>query len=410
MKIKKQRNPKIVFPTWAKNLRDPKNRYCIIYGGRGSGKSYLVADHLLITSYGENIIVLCGREFQNSIKDSVHSLLSQRINDLGLSDYFVVTQDEIRCSHTGSRFIFKGLRQNISSIKSMAGITHLWIEEGDTLSEASWRVIKPTIREEGSQIIITLNPRNKNDCIYKDFIDETPPNNAYVVKVNWQDNPHFPSTLNDERLIDMGKDIGLYRHVWEGDLLERSESQVFNRTPQLWYVEDFEEAKEVYAYYGLDFGYSIDPTAAVRCYIVQNTLYITHEFYETKVEIDKIGKACETQIPGFDNSKIIADSSRPETISYMKRQGYRVEGSIKGKGSVEDGIAFIRSFDKVIIHSRCKNTIDEFNLYSYKVDTRSGDVTDTLVDSDNHIVDALRYALERIMRRNYADYSILSAM
>lgn len=401
---------KIKLTKWSNQLFNNKNRYCIIYGGRGSGKSYTVADVLISIAYGSKSLILCGREYQNSIKESVYSLLKQRIEDLELSSYFTITQDEIRCNHNGSRFIFKGLRQNIDSIKSMAGITHLWIEEGDTLSEESWRIIKPTIREEGSQIIITLNPKNKTDCIYREFIADTPPDNAYVVRVNWHDNPYFPSTLDQERLNDLKKDYGLYSHVWEGELLEHSAAQVFHRDPKLWYIEEFEEPEKIYCYYGLDFGYSVDPTAAMRCYIVDNILYITHEFHKVGVEIDDIGKSCELAIPGFRQGKIIADSARPETISFMKRQGYNVVGADKGKGSVEDGIAFIRSFDKVIIHPRCKNTINEFNLYSYKVDQRSGDITTDIVDRYNHIIDGIRYSCERLMKRNHADYRVLSRM
>lgn len=391
-------------------LREKQYRYFIVYGGRGSGKSYAVADQLILMASETKSLVLCGREYQNSIKESVYSLIKQRIEDLELSSYFIITQDEIRCPHNGSRFIFKGLRQNIDSIKSMAGITHLWIEEGDTLSEESWRIIKPTIREEGSQIIITFNPKNKNDCIYKEFIDDLPPTNAFVTRVNWQHNPYFPKTLNDERLNDQKKDYGMYRHVWEGELLEHSAAQVFHREPKLWVVDYFEEPERVHCYYGLDFGYSVDPTAAIRSYIINNTLYITHEFYKVAVEIDHIGKACEEVIPGFRRARIVADTARPETISFMKRQGYMVEAAIKGKGSVEDGIAFIRSFDKVVIHPRCKNTIDEFNLYSYKIEQRSGDITTDIVDDYNHQIDALRYSLERIMRQKYVNYKLLCAM
>lgn len=400
---------KPVLASWTKPFFDKKNRYCIAHGGRGSGKSYEIADILIWLAYGSKSLMLCGREYQKSIKESVHSLIKLRIEAWGLSSYFNITDTEIRCIHNGSRFIFAGLRQNIDNIKSIAGITHLWVEEGDTLSHASWRVIKPTIREEGSQIFITFNPKNKTDCIYNEFIDDIPPTNAYVVRVNWQDNKYFPNTLNDERLNDMRKDTGMYRHIWEGELLERSDVQVFHRDPQLWHIEDFEPDPKAYAYYGLDFG-STDPTACIRCYITDNILYITHEFYSRKIEIDDVADKCCATIEGFKRGKIIADSSRPDMISFMRRQGYNVHGSIKGKGSIEDGIAFIRSFDKVVIHSSCKHTIDEFNYYSYKIDARSGDITSNIEDAHNHAIDALRYALERVMKKNYADYSVLSKM
>ena len=127
-------------PKWQQGLYKP-HRYKVVYGGRGSGKSYAVADALIIESLYKKHLVLCGREFQNSIKESVHSLLQQRIEALDFAEYFEITRDEINCAYSGSRFIFKGLRHNIDSIKSMAGITRLWIEEADTLSAESWLII-----------------------------------------------------------------------------------------------------------------------------------------------------------------------------------------------------------------------------------------------------------------------------
>jgi phage terminase large subunit len=391
---------------WQEKLYLP-HRYKIIYGGRGSGKSYGVADALIMTSLSKPCLILCSREFQNSIKDSVHYLISQRIKAMNLIKYFNIKRDEIVNPYSESRFIFKGLRHHVESVQSYPEITHLWIEEAATISRHTWTVLKPTIRIPGSEIWATLNPKNKTDVIYQDFIANIPPDNAYVAKVNYMDNPYFTDVLRDEMLADRKKDYGHYRHVWEGECLERSDSQVFHRTPPLWSVEDFKEDTKSYPYYGLDFGYSIDPTAAIRCYIKNNTLYITHEFYQKNIEIDDVGKKCEQAIPGFNTGKIIADSARPDTISFMRRQGYRIEGSEKGKGSVADGIAFIRSFDAVIIHPRCVATINEFNLYSYKTDERSGDITTNIIDDYNHSIDALRYGLERIMKHRYADYEVL---
>lgn len=399
----------IKLPEWCKPLFDKNNRYCIIYGGRGSGKSHSVALSLLIQAMQEECLILCAREFQSSIKDSVYSLLKQLIDLHNLNDHFDITQDEIRCIN-GSRFIFKGLRQNIDNIKSLAGSTHLWIEEGDTLSSESWRVIKPTIRKDNSQIIVTFNPKNADDCIYREFVLEEPPDNAYVRKVNWSSNNYLPKTLDDERLADLNKysargDVETYNHIWEGYILLNSESQIMNG---IWQVFEFEDHPGVSPYYGLDFGYSNDPTAAIRCYVHDNILYITHELYGRKIEIDEIGQLCEKYIPGFKKNKIIADSSAPSTISFMRRQGYNIVGAVKGKGSIEDGIAFIRSFRGVAIHPRCRGTINEFIKYSYKIDKHSGDVTATIIDANNHAIDATRYAVERIMRRSMANYKVLA--
>ena len=389
--------------SWQWGLFDPY-RYKVIYGGRGSGKSFAIAEALLLISTTKKCLILCGREFQNSIRDSVHSLLKQRIEALGLNDEFEVTYDEIRNKHTESRFIFKGLRHNIDSIKSTAGITHLWIEEADTLSKSSWETIKPTIRNEGSEIWITMNPKNKTDVLYQEFIEpERVEDDTYRVKVNWQDNPHFPNVLEKEMQRDKTKDFGLYRHIWEGECLEHSDAQVFK---DKWKIEDFKEDTTVHKYFGLDFGFSQDPTAGVRCYILDNTLYITHEAVKTGLEIDETGPFLVDNLPDIRGNAIYADSARPETISYINKReyGFIVYAADKGKGSVEDGIAYIKSFDKVIIHKNCKHTANEFATYSYKVDERSGDITNKIIDANNHCIDALRYGLERCMKKSLVDY------
>lgn len=238
--------------------------------------------------------------------------------------------------------------------------------------------------------------------MYQEFIADTPPDNSYVVKVNWQDNPYFPSVLKDEMERDKIRDFGLYQHIWEGECLEHSDTQIFKG---YWIEADFEEPQRMHKYFGLDFGFSQDPTAGIRCYVDNNILYITHEAVKKKLDIDETGKFLEERLPDLKKHTIYGDNSRPETISMMKRQGYSTKAVEKGKGTVEDGIEYIKSFDKVIIHPRCPETIKEFTLYSYKVDERSGDITNIIVDANNHCIDALRYALERSMKKKGIDYS-----
>ena len=380
------------FPSWAKPLFKPA-RYKCLYGGRGSGKSYGVADALLIQGYAKKIKVLCGREFQNSMTESVHSLLKGRIEQLGLSSHYIVQRDSITGAN-GTEFIFKGVRHNVESIKSIFGITHLWLEEASTISEESWQVLKPTIREPGSEIWCTLNPAYKTDAIYKDLI-LNPPYGAYVHRVNWDMNKHFPLELENERTRMQRNDPALYAHIWEGECIEHTDAQVFNGK---WRVDDFNHDADA-PYHGLDFGYSQDDTAVVRCFIRDDALYISHEGFKIGLDIDITGEFIERHVPDIKKHVIRADSARPETIAFMRRQGYQVQAVKKGKGSVEDGVAFIRSFDEVVIHPRCKRMIEEFRLYSYKVDGRSGDILPIIVDKYNHGVDALRYALEPIMRQ-----------
>ena len=397
---------KLELSKWQRGLLKPY-RYKIVYGGRGSGKSCGIADTLILNAINKKCLILCGREYQNSIKDSVHSLLAQRIEALGLIKHFSITHNEITHLRTGSRFIFKGLRNNISSIKSMAGITHLWIEEADTLSAESWKIIMPTIREEGSEIWVSMNPKNNDDILYTQFIEpETVPDDVYRVKVNYSDNPYFPQVLRTQMERDKLRDYGYYLHVWEGECLEHSEAQVFHGK---WSVSEFEEDLTERYYFGLDFGFSQDPTAGIQCYIQNNALYITHEAVKKGLEIDDTANFLLENLPALKGQRIYADNARPETISYMARRtsDFAISAVEKGKGSVEDGIEYIKTFDHIHIHRRCTNTAKEFAKYSYKVDERSGRVTNKPLDEWNHGIDSLRYSLEQCMKRSQIDYATM---
>ncbi|QEO57573.1 PBSX family phage terminase large subunit [Francisella marina] len=381
-------------------------RYIVLYGGRGGGKSWEIAQVLIIKSFRTNKVILCGREFQNSIKDSVHGLIKATIQRLKLDEYFTITDNEIRNNSTGSKFIFKGLKHNVESIKSMANIIALWIEEAETLSAESWRIIKPTIREEKSQIYITFNPKDINGIIYQDFVINNPPPKSYVRKINYDENIYFPEVLESERVWQEKKDYELYRHIWLGEPLTISDAQVFKGC---FIVDSFDIDKSFgEPLFGMDFGFSQDPTTAVKCYIKEKVLYIHQEAYKVGLELDYTAEYIKSHIDDIDRYTIRADSARPESISYLKRHGLPyIEGVAKGKGSVEDGIAFIKSFDKVIIHSRCKKTAEEFSLYSYKVDKRTEDILPTILDKHNHMIDGLRYALQPLIKNSSFDYSLL---
>jgi phage terminase large subunit len=376
-------------------------RYIIIYGGRGSGKSTGVADFLIFKALSSKVKIVCAREFRNTIAISVWALLKRRIEELGVKEHFRVTRDSIKCNVTGSEFIPLGLDKNIDGIRSIDNVSFFWLEEGDFIKYYDWEVIKPSIRGKDAQFIVTMNPKNAEDCLYRAYIaNKNRDEDAYIYKVNWDKNPFFSYDQNKIRLQSQKDDTDMYNHVWEGELQTASDAQIFKGK---WTIEDFEEpdADQLHCYYGLDFGFSKDPSAAARCYIKDECLYITHEFYRKQVLVTDLGKLCSEALPDFERSKIIADSSRPDAIAQMRAQGYNIEGCIKGKGSVEDGIEHLKSFKKIIIHDRCNCTIDEFKNYSYKIDQRSGDITRIIDDKagNDHIIDSLRYMLERVMKR-----------
>lgn len=390
---------------WARPLLKP-TRYKCLYGGRGSGKSFAVADALLIIGLTRKIRVLCAREFQISMKDSVHHLLKSRIETLGLGDFYTVQETAIFGAN-GSTFIFKGVRHNVQSIKSMAGLTHCWLEEAQTISAESWQVLIPTIREEGSEVWVTFNPHHQTDTIYQELVGKQR-ENAYVERVNWDRNPHFPAVLDEERRSMQATDPDAYEHIWEGGFWEQSDAQILRGK---WIVEEFEPGPGWDGpYHGVDWGFGADPTTAIRAWIYNRRLYVERESYAHRLELDDTAARWIEDIPGIDRYPVRADNARPESISHVRRgrppsqvdKGCppipQLVGVEKWQGSVEDGIAHLRSYEKIVIHPRCKRTIEEARLYSYKVDRLTGDVLPTIVDAHNHCTDSLRYALAPLIR------------
>ena len=191
-----------------------KSRYKVLYGGRGGAKSWGVARALLILAVKDTLRVLCAREFQTSLKDSVHKLLCDQIVELGLDSFYDITAATIR-GKNGSEFNFVGLKNNVANVKSYEGVDICWVEEAQTVSHSSWKTLTPTIRKEGSEIWITFNPELETDETYQRFVVHAP-DNAIVQKINWSDNPWFPDTLKEEKDQTKARSIQEYNNVWEG--------------------------------------------------------------------------------------------------------------------------------------------------------------------------------------------------
>lgn len=373
-------------PLW-KNAK----RRNYIYGGRGSGKSHDVAEYCLFRAYQSKIKVLCTRELQNSIADSVYSLLKNKITDMHLDFFFTVYKDRI-VGNNGSEFIFKGIHNNVSEIKSMENISIAWLEESQSLSRESIDVIIPTIRAPGSILIFTFNPYKDNDPIYMEMKNAT--EDDLVIKANYSDNPWFPEELRMEMERDKKNDYQKYLWVWEGECLGLSDAQIFRGK---YVVENFETPKNADFHFGADWGFANDPTTLVRSFIVGNDLYI--DMCAGKVGCDlEDTPSLFNEVQGSSIYPIYADSARPETISFMRSKHYNVIAAEKWNGSVEDGIQYLRSFSCIHIHERCKAVAEEFDLYQYKVDRQTGEVLRIPVDKFNHYIDAIRYSLTVPMR------------
>lgn len=376
------------------------SRYKIVWGGRGAGKSWAFATALIIKGTQQVEKVLCTREWQSSTKDSVKSLLDRKIVDLGLEYFYRSTRDSI-IGLNGTQFLFYGIRRDPAKIKSTDGVTICWNEESQALSQESLDVLIPTIREAGSELWFSMNTGLEEDPVYQNFIKNTVPN-SIVKKVNYDENPFFPDVLRDEMEYMKIHNYAKYKHIWLGEPLDLSDSAVFTN----WKLGEVGEPDDGVYYFGLDFGYSSDPSALVKCYIDEDKrmLYITDEAYGYHIEIENLPDFID-EVSGSRDQYITADSARPDTISYLRSKDFYIDGSKKGPGSIMEGIEFIHNYS-IIVDPKCKNTIYELSHYSFKVDKKTNRILPTVPeDKDNHICDALRYALE--LYRNTPNYELV---
>lgn len=390
----------------------PNLRYLVSKGGRGSGKTRSFALMTAVRGYmlaesGQSGVILCAREHLNSLADSSLEEIKQAIRSIPfLNDYYELGENYIRTKNRLVEYTFAGLRHNLDSIKSKARILLCWVDEAENVSEMAYRKLLPTVREENSQIYITYNPERRGSPTDVRFNhaeihdDETGELIGMCVEMNYSDNPWFPHVLELERRKDQANlDDATYRWIWEGAYLEHSDAQIFRGKYE---IKDFEADAQKWdgPYIGIDFGFAQDPTASVRAWIHDDCIWVDYEAGKVGLELDDTVPFLEKKIPDIRKYPSYADSARPESISHLKGKGLlRIKGVEKGKGSVEDGIEFIKSFKKVIIHTRCKQTAYEFREYSYKKDRLTDEVLPIVVDKDNHYIDALRYALEKIMKR-----------
>jgi len=368
-------------------------RYKGAHGGRGSGKSHFFAELLIDRCLSEKIDAVCIREVQKSLSQSVKKLLESKIESMGVGSMFEVQEARILTPY-GGLILFQGMQNHTAdSIKSLEGYDIAWVEEAQSLSQRSLDLLRPTIRKPGSELWFSWNPSEATDPVDVLLRGPNPPPSAVVVQANYQDNPWLPDVLKDEIEYDRKRDPDKFAHVWLGEYVQNREARVFKN----WTIEEFDTDPGAVFRLGADWGFSIDPSCLVRCYISGKRLYIDHEAYLIGCEIDQLPDLFD-RVPDARKWFITADSSRPETISYMRNHGYpKINAAIKGARSIEEGIEFLRAYD-IVVHPRCKHVIDELTMYSYKRDPLTDEVLPVLEDKNNHMIDALRYACEGARR------------
>lgn len=381
-------------PEWFEPFLQP-SRYKGAYGGRGSGKSHAFAEAIIEAHILDpNESTVCVREIQKSLNQSVKRLLENKIEAMNAGDYFDVQESCIKSKRGSGMIIFQGMQNHTAdTIKSLEGYKRAWVEEAQSLSQTSLDLLRPTIRTPGSELWFTWNPRFNNDPIDALLRGQVPPNDSIVCRVNYEDNPWFPDVLREEMEYDKRRDADKYAHIWLGEYQRNSSARVFKN----WKIEEFDAPRDAIHRLGADWGFATDPTVAIRCHLAGRTLFVDFEVYRVGCEIIDTPDLFMA-IPEAEKWPMTADSSRPETISHVRRHGFpKIMPAVKGARSVEEGVEWLKSYD-IVVHPRCVHLIDELSLYSYKTDAVTGQVLPVLMDAHNHCIDALRYACEGLRR------------
>lgn len=376
-------------------------------GGRGSTKSAFVAIQIIKGIMQDpDANCLAARKVGATVRKSLMETLLWAIDVLEVSRYFRRTYSpaEITYIPTGQQIVLVGLDdpQKLKSIKTRRGyFKYLWFEEAAEFSGTSeLRSVEQSVLRGGASFVefVTFNPpKDPEHWINKEVKAEVKGrlvhHSTYLeVQKEWLGDKFIreAETLKE-------RDFLAYDNEYMGNPVGRLDQVVFHGKWEV--ANEIDETGIESFYYGADWGFSVDPTTLVRCFIKDDNLYITHEAHGVGVEFEELPRLFDT-VPRSRDYTIRADSARPETISYMQRQGFVIVPVKKGAGSVEDGIEFMRgSFKKIVIHSRCKNVIHEMKNYSYKVDRHTKDVLPILAAGNDHCIDAIRYALEPLIKK-----------
>lgn len=388
----------VQFPDKLQCLFEP-SRYKVLYGGRGGAKSWGVARALLILGAQKPTRILCAREFQNSISESVHALLSDQVKALGLSGFYEVQNSTIR-GKNGTEFYFAGLRHNVTKIKSFEGVDIVWCEEAQTISKSSWDTLIPTIRKEHSEIWITFNPMLETDETYQRFVAH-PPENAKIIRINWSDNPWFPEVLRQEMESLKARDPDAWLTVWEGHCKQTLDGAIFANEVRAATTDNrftrvpYDQSKPVHTFWDLG---RADKTAIWFAQIVGFEFRLI-DYYENQGHAlahylkhlqTKPYVYGDTWLPHDAENELLASE---RTIAQQARAaGFKVR--ITPKVSINDGINAARTifgacwFDA----EKCADGIQCLRNYRYDVDPDTQQFSQKpLHDWASHGADAFRY-------------------
>ena len=390
---------KAQFPEKLKGLFE-KSRYKVLYGGRGGAKSWGIARALLILGTSKTMRILCAREFQTSLKDSVHKLLCDQIEQLGLMGCYEITQASIR-GINGTEFFFTGLKNNPTNIKSFEGVDVCWVEEGQTVSRLSWNILIPTIRKQNSEIWVSFNPELETDETYQRFV-VTPPADCITIKINWDDNPWFPETLRLEKDALKARDLEAYNQVWEGLCRQTVDGAIFAKEMQQADKEGrltkvpYDPTKPVHAI--CDLGWSDQTSWWFVQFIGMETRLIRY-FEDSQrtmtsylAQLQTFGYVYDTiWLPHDAQNKTLAAAGR-SIEEIVRNSGYKTR--VLERVPIVDSINAARTifpncwFDR----ENCADGLNCLRHYRYEVDPETGQFSrNPLHDVYSHGADAFRY-------------------
>ena len=374
-------------------------RYKVVYGGRGSGKSYSIAQLLVLRAFKEPTRILCAREIQRSISDSVLQLLGDTVTRLGLNDFFDVQKSQI-IGKNGSRFLFLGLSNNISKVKSYEGLDIVWCEESESITYSSWETLIPTLRKKGSEIWVSFNPLDEMDDTYQRFVVNPPPQ-AYVQKVNYNDNPWFPEELEKERVYLKDKNEDLYNHVWEGEVLSNRDGAYYAKFIANDQIMDFAVEPNILVDTYWDLGMS-DSTCIFLVQQIGMEIRVV-DCYENQ------GEGLQFYVNWLHDWKakhqaVFGDHYAPHDIQVRElgtgksrletARKLGIHFRVVRRLTIEDGIHAARAIlPKCYFHkTNCKDGLQALRRYRKEFDEKKGVYkTHPLHDWSSHYADAFRY-------------------
>lgn len=376
----------VEIPNEYKELFSDWWREAAVYGGRYSLKSHSVARFLILRARERKTRIACFREFQNSIAESSHQLLSDLIKYYKFTD-FRVTENSIENKITGSDFIFKGLWNNDQTIKSIEGIDIAWVEEAQTVSSRSIEVLTPTVRNPGSKIVYTYNRLAEDDPVHVRLVVEGRPN-TLIINTNYNVAEKYgilPKVIKDEIEDDKINRPALYKHKWLGEpnTLER-------KIYKDWLIIDEIPHEARLERFGLDFGYSIDPTVVVAIYKYNGGYILDEVTYQKGLS----NKSIADIIKNYGNALVIADCSEPKSIDEIRAYDVSIIGSEKGQGSVTKGINYVQE-QRISLTRRSARTYKAYMNYLWMVDKNENTINkpDDTVHEWSNPMDAIRYGI-----------------